>query len=59
MDKKVQSEKKDYEPPRAMRLGEMRSGAGLCDTGSGDYDCDLEGNSATSLCDNGNNGPPI
>jgi hypothetical protein len=58
MDQKVQSEKKAYEPPRAMRLVEMRSGAGACDaSGSGDYQCLGNGNSAIAACDNsGNNG---
>ncbi|MDD4650661.1 MAG: hypothetical protein PHQ34_00370 [Methanothrix sp.] len=41
------SEKKAYEPPRAMRLGDMRNGAGLCEsTGSGDASCIADGNSA-------------
>jgi hypothetical protein len=55
------SEKKAYEPPRAMRLGEMKSGAGACyGTGSGDGDiCEDNGNSASGIgCyGSGNNGP--
>jgi hypothetical protein len=49
-------EKKDYEPPRAMRLGEMRSGAGACGTGSGDEGCLSNGNSAGVCVENGNGG---
>jgi hypothetical protein len=39
-----------------MRLGEMRSGAGLCEvSGSGDSGCFSNGNSALSYCSvNGN-----
>lgn len=41
------SEKKAYEPPRAIRLGEMRNGAGACAaSGSGDASCEEDGNSA-------------
>jgi hypothetical protein len=56
---KALSEKKSYEPPRAMRLGEMRSGAGDCESGSGDsLACFQSGNSALSGCfGSGNNGP--
>ena len=51
MDQKLQSEKKAYEPPRAMRLGEMRSGAALCEgSGSGDSGCYGNGNSASVYC---------
>jgi hypothetical protein len=55
MDQKAQSEKKAYEPPRAMRLGEMRNGAGECSTGSGDSTggC-YGGNGAIDSCDSGN-----
>jgi hypothetical protein len=56
MDQKVQSEKSAYEPPRAMRLGEMRNGAGLCNTGSGDAGCYGDGNGPTSFCSNNGNG---
>jgi hypothetical protein len=50
------SEKKAYEPPRAMRLGEMKSGAGACyGTGSGDSHCEENGNSAASCFVSGNN----
>ena len=47
-----QGEKKAYEPPRAMRLGEMRNGAGACiSSGSGDGDfCEGSGNSASGGC---------
>lgn len=50
------NEKKAYEPPRAMHLGEMRNGAGACFGGSGDqFSCDLSGNSASGECmDSGN-----
>jgi hypothetical protein len=51
-------QKKAYEPPRAMRLDEMRNGAGDCITnGSGDADnCVVNGNSAGNVCDtSGNN----
>jgi hypothetical protein len=52
------NEKKSYEPPRAMRLGEMKSGAGDCESGSGDSVCFESGNSASSGCyASGNNGP--
>jgi hypothetical protein len=51
------SEKKAYEPPRAMRLGEMRSGAGLCEaSGSGDIECRSNGNSALGICFSSGNG---
>jgi hypothetical protein len=54
---KALSEKKSYEPPRAMRLGEMRGGAGACDPlGSGDSGC-YGGNNAVFTCDTGNSGP--
>ncbi|MDD4650662.1 MAG: hypothetical protein PHQ34_00375 [Methanothrix sp.] len=44
------SEKKAYEPPRAMRLGDMRNGAGICGgTGSSDAECVADGNAA-GLC---------
>ncbi|MEI6102822.1 MAG: hypothetical protein WCP70_02655 [Methanothrix sp.] len=52
------SEKKDYEPPKAMRLGDMRNGAGVCsNTGSGDGEsCSGDGNSAAGGCfGDGNN----
>jgi hypothetical protein len=51
------SEKKAYEPPRAMRLGEMRGGAGACygpGSGNGDF-CSDNGNYA-GLCLNEGNG---
>jgi hypothetical protein len=45
------SEKKAYEPPRVMRLGEMRNGAGFCESsGTGDTSCLADGNSAL-YCD--------
>jgi hypothetical protein len=28
--------KREYEPPKAMRLGGARGGAGYCESGSGD-----------------------
>jgi hypothetical protein len=45
-------EKKDYEPPKAMRLEEMRNGAGDCvQTGSGDSGmCASNGNSPGLDC---------
>jgi hypothetical protein len=49
------SEKKAYEPPKAMRLGEMRNGAGLCQsTGSGDASCISDGNAAGFCTGDGN-----
>jgi hypothetical protein len=46
------SEKKAYESPRAMRLGDMRNGAGDCiASGSGDgIICQGSGNSAAGIC---------
>jgi hypothetical protein len=52
------SEKKAYEPPRAMRLGEMRGGAGACyGPGSGDGEsCSGNGNYAEA-CNSAGNSP--
>jgi hypothetical protein len=47
------SEKKAYEPPKAMRLGDMRNGAGQssCFGGSGDGSgCFASGNLASGSC---------
>ena len=48
-----------YEPPRALRLGDMHVGNGIarCGPGSGDVQsCSMNGNSAVSDCNaNGNN----
>jgi hypothetical protein len=45
------SKKRAYEPLRAMRLEEMRSGSGNCyRSGSGDNFCDSSGNSAYTNC---------
>jgi len=56
----VLSEKKAYEPPRAMRLGDMRGGAGACESsGSGDSICDASGNAASSNCIVAGNGVPV
>jgi hypothetical protein len=46
------SQKKAYEPPRAMRLDEVRDGAALCaNTGSGDsLNCVGNGNMPGLLC---------
>jgi hypothetical protein len=45
------SQKKSYEPPKAIRLGEMRNGAGDCNPGSGDtIKCSAAGNSASWEC---------
>lgn len=45
------SEKKTYEPPKAVRLGDMRGGAGACEfSGSNDAECLGDGNSA-GLCE--------
>jgi hypothetical protein len=50
-------EKKAYEPPRAMRLGEMRNGAGACSPGSGDLEsCSGNGNYAEA-CNSAGNSP--
>jgi hypothetical protein len=50
------SQKKAYEPPKAIRLGEMRNGAGYCNTGSGDNDeCNTAGNSAVLQCTSSGN----
>jgi len=55
------SKKKDYEPPKAMRLGDMRNGVGQSAcyaSGSGDgVICDTAGNSAAGCYGPGNNGP--
>jgi hypothetical protein len=58
-DSEGMNEKKAYEPPKAMRLGDMRGGVGDCyESGSGDAWCDTSGNTATSGCyGSGNNGP--
>jgi hypothetical protein len=51
---KSASEKKAYEPPRAMRQGEMGNGTGSCfGSGSGDEYCQNNGNSALG-CESGN-----
>lgn len=51
------SEKKAYEPPRAMRLGDMRGGAGACEPGSGDFEsCSGNGNYAEA-CNSAGNSP--
>jgi hypothetical protein len=49
------SEKEAYEAPRAMRLGEMRGGAGACEpSGSGDLiRCGGNGNSEYNRVENG------
>jgi hypothetical protein len=49
-DKAAKHERLSYEAPRAMRLGSVHAGAGLCDpTGSGDAEqCATPGNSASS-----------
>ncbi len=53
------NEKKAYEPPKAIRLGDMCDGEGrMCtSSGSGDSNCDTTGNSASLLCRTGNSGP--
>ncbi len=47
-DKAAKHERLSYEAPRAMRVGSVHAGAGLCDpTGSGDAEgCNSPGNSA-------------
>jgi hypothetical protein len=51
------SEKKAYEPPRAMRLGEILGGAGACSPGSGDGEsCSGNGNYAEA-CNSAGNSP--
>jgi hypothetical protein len=46
-----------YNPPRALRLGQQPSGAGLCARpGSGDTGCEAAGNLALAVCSGpGNN----
>jgi hypothetical protein len=44
-----------YAPPEAMRLGGQGSALGLCDSGSGDYDCVTTGHSATLSCEDPGN----
>jgi hypothetical protein len=54
------SDKKAYEPPKAMRLGDMRGGSGACaGSGSGDSICDASGNAASSNCIVAGNGAPV
>ena len=47
-----------YTPPRAMRMGEMHTGKGDCNAGSGDtVACSGPGNSAYPTCTTGNGAP--
>jgi len=53
-------EKKAYEPPKAMRLDDVRNGADACDNGSGDASfCYQNGNSAGGTCYTDIQGPEM
>ncbi|MEI6102827.1 MAG: hypothetical protein WCP70_02680 [Methanothrix sp.] len=47
-----------YEPPKAMRLDDMREGEGVSclSSGSGNASCQANGNSATFTCASSGNG---
>jgi hypothetical protein len=50
-------EKKDYDPPRALRLEEVKSGGGYnghCVSGTGPSEGCYGGNNATTDCNSGN-----
>lgn len=51
------SKKKAYEPPKALRLDDLREGEGaICISGSGNPTCQSSGNSAGFVCTSSGNG---